>query len=88
MQGKFIYLKRQGYMERRQIFRQQLIEDVHISLKRENRARSVNKAQSELMISEQERQVNRLKRDARKMQFDTYQEMSTFMGTGDEDDIK
>ena len=75
-------------MGRREIFKQQLIEDVHISLKKENRARSVNKAQSELLISQQEREIKRLKRDARKMKFDTYQEMSTFMGTGDDDDIK
>ena len=66
-------------MGRREIFKQQLIQDVHIQLKRENRARSINKAQSELMISEQEREMNRLDRDAHKLQFDTYQEMSTFL---------
>ena len=75
-------------MGRREIFKQQLIEDVHITLKKENRARSVNKAQSELLISQQEREIKRFQRDARKMKFDTYQEMSTFMGTGDDDDIK
>lgn len=74
-------------MGRREILKQALIEDVHINLKRENRARSVNKQQSELLISEQEREMHRLERDSKKMIFDTYQEMSTFMGTGDEDDI-
>lgn len=74
-------------MARREILKQQLIEDIHINLKKENRARALNKAQSELVISEQEREMKRLNRDARKMTFETYQEMSTFMGTGDEDDI-
>lgn len=74
-------------MDRRNIIKQQLIQDVHIQLKRENRARALNKQQSELLISEQEREINRLNRDSNKMTFETYQEMSTFMGTGDEDDI-
>lgn len=74
-------------MARREIIKQQLIQDVHIQLKRENRKRALNKAQSELIISEQEREMKRLQRNTRKMTFETYQEMSTFMGTGDEDDI-
>lgn len=74
-------------MGRREILKQALIEDVHINLKKENRARAVNKAQSELLISEQEREMKRLQRDSRKMTFETYQEMSTFMRRGDEDDI-
>lgn len=74
-------------MGRREILKQALIEDVHINLKKENRARSVNTAQSELLISEQEREIKRLQRDSKKMTFETYQEMSTFLGTGDEDDI-
>lgn len=55
-----------------------LIEDVHIALKRENQKRAINKAQSEALIIPEERRVKRLKRDAKKMTFDTYQEMSTF----------
>ena len=74
-------------MARRENLKQQLIEDVHIKLKKENRARALNKAQSELIISEQQREMQRLQRNTQKMKFDTYQEMSTFLGTGDEDDI-
>lgn len=74
-------------MGRREIIRQALIEDVHINLKKENRARSINKAQSELIISEQEREMDRLKRKAEKMRFDTYEEMNIFFGEEDEDNI-
>ena len=65
-------------VQRRELVKKVLIEDVHINLKKENRARAVNKAQSELLISQEEREINRLQRDAQKMVFDTYQEMSTF----------
>ena len=74
-------------MGRRTILRQSLIEDVHINLKKENRARSLNKAQSELVISEQEREMDRLKRKSEKMHFDTYEEMNVFFGEEDEDNI-
>lgn len=74
-------------MGRREILKQALIEDVHINLKKENRSRTINKAQSELLISEQEREIKRLERKGRKMRFDTYQEMSTFFGEEDEDNI-
>ena len=68
---------------RRELIKSVLIEDVHVKLKKENRARAVNKAQSELIISQQEREINRLKRDSNKMTFETYQEMSTFFNKGD-----
>ena len=74
-------------MGRREIIKQELIEDIHIQRKKENRARSINKAQSELMILEEEREIKKLQRKARKNRFKTYQEMSTFMGGHDEDDI-
>lgn len=74
-------------MGRRSIIRQSLIEDVHINLKKENRARSINKATSELIISEQEREMDRLKRKGQKMRFDTYEEMNIFFGEEDEDNI-
>lgn len=61
-----------------------LIEDVHIKLKKENRARSINKAQSEMLISKQERQMQTLKRSTEKKTFDTYQEMSTYFNTLEE----
>ena len=64
-------------MATRQGHRAELIEYIHIKLKKENRARSINKAQSEMLISQQERQMNNLKRKAKKDHFDTYQEMST-----------
>lgn len=70
-------------MGRREIIKAALIEDVHIKLKKENRARAINKAQSELLISEQEREMKTLVRKSKKMTFDTYQEMSTFMGKED-----
>lgn len=68
---------------RRELIKSVLIEDVHVKLKKENRARAVNKAQSELIISQQEREINRLKRDSNKMSFETYQEMSTFFNKGE-----
>lgn len=68
---------------RRELIKSVLIEDVHAKLKKENRARAVNKAQSELIISQQEREINRLKRDSNKMTFETYQEMSTFFNKGE-----
>ena len=68
---------------RRELIKSVLIEDVHVKLKKENRARSVNKAQSELIISQQEREINRLKRDSNKMTFETYQEISTFFNKGE-----
>ena len=74
-------------MGRREILKQALIEGAHINLKKENRARSINKAQSELVISEQEREIKRLERKGRKMRFNTYQEISTFFGEEDEDNI-
>lgn len=72
-------------MGRREIFKAQLIEDVHIKLKKENRARSINKAQSEMLISQQERDIKREIRKGNKMVFDTYQEMSTFFGQENDD---
>lgn len=74
-------------MARREILKQALIEDVHINLKKENRARSINKAQSELLISQEEREMKKLNRMAHKMTFETYQEMSTFMHNEAEDNI-
>lgn len=74
-------------MDKRQILKQALIEDVHIQLKRENQKRAINKAQSESLIVPEQRIVNRLQRDSEKMTFDTYQEMSTFFGQEDEDII-
>lgn len=71
-------------MDRRNIIKQQFIQDVHIHLKKENRARSINKAQSELLISEQEREMKRLQRDSKKMTFETYQEMATFLNKKEE----
>ena len=68
---------------RRELIKSVLIEDVHVKLKKENRARAVNKAQSELIISQQEREINRLNRDSNKMTFETYQEMSTFFNKGE-----
>ena len=65
-------------MERKLNLRLQLIEDVHINLKRENRKRSLAKAMSEYLISPQERQMQNLRRKAVKNTFDTYQEMSTY----------
>ena len=64
-------------MGRRQILKQQLIEDVHITLKKENRARAVNKRTSEILISKQEREMKALQRKASKDIFETYQEIST-----------
>ena len=74
-------------MGRRTILRQALIEDVHINLKKENRARSINKAQSELLISEQQREINRLNRKCNEKNFETYQEISLFFGKDDKDNI-
>lgn len=71
-------------MGNRQIVKQALIEDVHINLKRENQKRAINKAQSESLIIPEERVVKRLKRDSKKMSFETYQEMSTFFGQEDD----
>ena len=71
-------------MGNRQIVKQALIEDVHIHLKRENQKRAINKAQSENLIIPEERVVKRLKRDSKKMTFETYQEMSTFFGQEDD----
>lgn len=68
-------------MGRREQLKAVLIEDIHIHLKKENQARAVNKAQSELLISQQERDIKRLSRKANKMKFDTYQEMSTHFGS-------
>ena len=68
---------------RRELIKSVLIEDVHVKLKKENRARAVNKAQSELIISQQEREINRLKRDSNKMTCETYQEISTFFNKGE-----
>lgn len=74
-------------MDRRTILKQELIEDIHINLKRENQKRAINKAQSEALIVPEERIVKRIKRDSKKMTFETYQEMSTFFGQEDEDTI-
>lgn len=63
-------------MARKAIHRPQLIEDVHIILKRENRARTINKRLSEQMISIQEREMNDLKRRAKPLLSETYQELS------------
>ena len=59
-------------------YRLQLIEDIHITRKKENRARTLSKAMSEYFISEQQRQMDNLKRKGLKLSFDTYQEMSTY----------
>lgn len=74
-------------MGKREILKQELIEDVHIQLKRENQKRAINKAQSEALIVPEERIVKRIKRDSKKMTFETYQEMSTFFGQEDDDTI-
>ena len=74
-------------MDRRTILSQSLIEDEHINLKKENRARSINKAQSELLISEQEREIDRLNRKCNKKNFETYEEISLFFGEDDKDNI-
>lgn len=58
--------------------RLELIEDIHIVRKKENRARALAKAMSEYLISEQQRQMDNLKRKSVKLSFDTYQEMSTY----------
>lgn len=74
-------------MGRREILKMALIEDVHLKLKKENRQRAVNKAQSELLISQQERDIKREIRKGKKMRFKTYQEMRTFFGEEDKDNI-
>lgn len=51
-------------MGRREILKMALIEDAHINLKKENRQRALNKAQSELLISQQERDIKRIKKCA------------------------
>lgn len=68
--------------------RLELIEDIHIARKRENRARSLSKAMSEYLISAQQRQMDNLKRKSVKLSFDTYQEMSTYFNLLMEEDYE